>query len=154
MAVRIAGRARANNVRRTAAERSKKGWNASAASSGAATKMAERCACTAIQASPAATAVCQIGDDHVSIKAIAVAILINAAATGGFQITDEMAISNGADAISRHIASARPQCTRRESATSSQVSASDCSSATNTPPACGRLSMKGPSVTRPSHSSQ
>ena len=97
---------------------------------------------------------CHGGDDAVSFNAIAVAILISAAETGGFQITDEIAISNGADAISRHIASARLQCTRRDSASSSQVSAIDCSSATVMPPACGRLSRNGPIVTRPIQSSQ
>ena len=91
---------------------------------------------------------------RAAINAIAVAILMSAAATGGFQISDEIAISNGADAISRHIASASAQCMRRDSATNSHISAIDCSNATVMPPACGRLSMNGPIVTRPSHSSQ
>ena len=46
--------------------------------------------------SMAVTATCQRAGAAPSPRAIAVAILINAAATGGFQITDEMATSNGA----------------------------------------------------------
>ena len=56
---------------------------------------------------------------------MAVAILMSAAATGGFQMSDESAISKGADAISRQSASANDQWMRRDRAMNSQTSAID-----------------------------
>ena len=56
---------------------------------------------------------------------MAVAILTNAAATGGFQISEESAMSNGADAINRLRASANDQWMRRDKAVKSQTSAVD-----------------------------
>src|SRR5688572_3267997 len=93
------------------------GRAASAAINGAATKIADRCACHANHASMAVTAIFHLDGVSPRSSAIAVAILINAAATGGFQITDEIAMSKGAEAIVRHIASARNGPTRRHSTT-------------------------------------
>src|SRR5689334_1617379 len=82
---------------------------ASATSRGAATKIPERCDCSRNHASAAAIATCHIGDAAFNESAIAVAILIIAAATGGFQIHDDSAMSNAADAINSDIASASDQ---------------------------------------------
>src|SRR5690349_19997172 len=57
--------------------------NATAAIRGAATKIPDRCDWTAAQAKATAIAICQEGLSVVMDNAVAVAILINAADTGG-----------------------------------------------------------------------
>src|SRR5687767_7397920 len=101
--------------RSVAAYVGKSGRTINAAIKGAATKIADRCACTAHHASSVVTAIFHLGGVSPRPSAIAVAILTSAAATGGFQITDEIAMSNGAEAIVRHIASDRNGPTRRQS---------------------------------------
>ena len=79
----------------------------------------------------------------------------SASATIGFQIVAVSAASYGALATSSTTANAsHGDPNFRQIATSRNTSAADCRIDNPIPPACGRLSKKGPTVTRISHSTQ
>ena len=84
-----------------------------------------------------------------------ISIFTNVTASTGFQMTEESARSDGHDAMTSTVAIAKthdPVAFRIPK--HSTASANDCAAARPIPPAWGRLSTRGPIVTRLAHSTQ